>query len=614
MNPERRELFGRSTARVKRIQRHLTSSASRSKRNAKQGRQTLNPMIRGRILEKIDELQDARRGKGGYDVSDHLPGPTNDRRYDIKTLLREIQKVDNNGSNHMYWQKMQDRYCGGDRIANFVLPVISFSRTEPPILANKIVLSHPDDCSRIARTHVQKMPDQTIFLHTGVLSQIDNERWRRQRGHLNEAFLPDLSLRRLVPLSVRRANQSTRDLLAKVGPKGNVVQLNEFLLNETMAQLLLLLFGMPESVVKKYNGRVRDAFSYLLEVTGGTGGGAAEEMDLTKVQRSAAEIFMFASKVLKNAPQAIGVSELSRTSKEGDDVHDTVRSVAATTTKPLLKGWRGTDGIVGPLSARINDIETGSTNSRRETMEERIFNAATFVFAGHDTTANTMTWLLFEVSQRPEIQRRLHREVDAVASRLTSEGRALCYDDLRMFEYMTKCIAETLRLWPVVPNGTFRQLQFDDTVCGPGPAYKPVHVPKGTFVQIANWTRHRSKQLWGPDAETFNPDRAWKEDELWGDSHFPLGGFNPASERYSPFTYAPRDCMGKNFAHMEMRVILYTLFRHFSFDLAPPTSAYDSKTFMGVNRATLGPQDNGVDPSLPPTTGLYMRMTPRSQY
>ena len=119
----------------------------------------------------------------------------------------------------------------------------------------------------------------------------------------------------------------------------------------------------------------------------------------------------------------------------------------------------------------------------------------------------------------------------------------------------------------------------------------------------------RSK-LWGPDANEFNPDRVWQDEEIWG-SHFPLGGFNPASDRYSPFTFAPRDCMGKNFAQMQMRVILCSLFRRFSFDLAPPTSTFDRKTFLGVNRATLGPQDIGVDPSKPARLGLYLRLTPR---
>ena len=52
--------------------------------------------------------------------------------------------------------------------------------------------------------------------------------------------------------------------------------------------------------------------------------------------------------------------------------------------------------------------------------------------------------------------------------------------------FMTKCIMETLRRWPAVGNGTFREIQFDDTVCGGGPdGSTPVELPEGTYVQVS---------------------------------------------------------------------------------------------------------------------------------
>ena len=82
-----------------------------------------------------------------------------------------------------------------------------------------------------------------------------------------------------------------------------------------------------------------------------------------------------------------------------------------------------------------------------------------------------------------------------------------------------------MRLWPAVGNGSFRQLQFDDTVTGADG--KPVLLEKGTFVQISTWLRHRSPGLWGDDVDTFNPDRDFKGGEIWGDDdHYrgTLGG------------------------------------------------------------------------------------------
>ena len=104
-----------------------------------------------------------------------------------------------------------------------------------------------------------------------------------------------------------------------------------------------------------------------------------------------------------------------------------------------------------------------------------------------------------------------------------------------------------------------------------------VTLKKGTFVQVVNWTRHRNPRLWGPDVNEFNPDREWQGNEIWGMSSAAdengqgaWHGSNPASPRFSPFTFTPRDCLGKNFAQMEMRTILANVFRKYDVVLSEP--------------------------------------------
>ena len=455
------------------------------------------PIVRGNILAFFDQIENQLVSEDGYNLSEHLPGPMNDigagKKYaDVKAILAQIMRHTNAGTNHMLWMDFQNNYCNQNGVANFVQPVISFTRnnTRKPILTNHVILSDPEDCERIARMHVQKMPDQSLFLHTGVLTQLDNDRWKAQRSHLIEAFLPMQSLTGLFHLSDARARKANGFL--KNQARAGAVQMNEFLLNETMAQLMIVMFGLPDEMVEKNNKKVRNAFATQLEMTGGSVGGAKADMDQEATAAAAMDLLGFIGDFLEVAQHKSGISENVKYGRKVD----------------------------GPLSARIWDIS--------EDVEEKIFNAATFVFAGHDTTANTMSWLLYEVCRNKSIQEKLRAEVNAMFDSI-KPGETFNYSHMEKLPYMTRCLAETLRMWPVVPNGTFRALQFDDIVKGPGG--KDVTLKKGTYVQVTNWMRHRSTELWGPDAGTYNPDRDFTPGELWNGN--PFKAYNPQSARFS---------------------------------------------------------------------------------
>ena len=118
---------------------------------------------------------------------------------------------------------------------------------------------------------------------------------------------------------------------------------------------------------------------------------------------------------------------------------------------------------------------------------------------------------------------------------------------------------------------------------------KKVFVPKGTYIQIPNWSRHRNPLLWGKDVNIFNPDREFHDDEIWNGEV--LSSYNPSSKRFSPFTYGPRDCIGKNFSQMEMRIILLHLLRKYSFQLSHKQLYSYKEEDIGINKFTLGPRD-----------------------
>lgn len=462
--------------------------------------------------------------------------------------LEEVRRGITDGRIHTIWSRLQDEAAAKDaayartpRSVNIVVPRIQISDNEMPYLTQQVILHDPDDCAKIARRHVRKQPNFTPILFHGLISTTDNDHWKKQREHLNEVFLPQLSLSKIFPTSWSRAKHcATRmeRLRQESGPYG--VQVHDFFLHEAQAQLQLALFGMDEAFMDSTNEKIRQVFA-----------GACEEPEFGKDMC------------------------LDMMAKVGQNP-----AFAAASDAEVLNGQKK---IFGPLSKSVATAgkELGLN------MKDQFGNMMLVLFAGHDTTAHTMTWLTFELARHPKIQARLQAEIDTFFDQLG--GRDMVYEDCEKLPFLTRCTMETLRLWPAVGSGTYRQLQFDDTVTGPGG--KDVTLPKGTNVQVVTWMRHRNQALWGADADEFNPDRDFQGDELWQGS--PFKAFNPASPRFSPFTFQPRDCLGKNFAHMEIRVIIANLFRHFTFELSEPYAAWAPETHGPIEnfQATIGPRD-----------------------
>ena len=191
--------------------------------------------------------------------------------------------------------------------------------------------------------------------------------------------------------------------------------------------------------------------------------------------------------------------------------------------------------IHAPLARRLVDNGEDEDVMRDTT--------TTFAFAGHDTTANLMTWLVFEVCQVPRYLAQLRAEVDRAMAQC---GGELGFQDLLELPFLSSCITETLRLWPSVPNGTFRELQYDESFTTADGS--SIMAPQGTQVMIPVWNLHMNPELWGVDAHLFNPEREWRPEERY--DRLDKAG-NPQSHRYAPFAFTPRDCIGKNFAQME---------------------------------------------------------------
>lgn len=209
------------------------------------------------------------------------------------------------------------------------------------------------------------------------------------------------------------------------------------------------------------------------------------------------------------------------------------------------------------LLLEARDPETGAPLEDTALRNE----AAVIFMAGHETTANSLAWTWYLLSQSPEVEARLHAEL---AQELA--GRPPTLDDVPNLVYTRAVFEETIRLYPPVPL-LVRQAARDETIRG-----RPV--PAGSLVMVVPWLLHRHRKFWGkPDH--YIPERFLPENTQFRVRH-----------AYLPFSVGPRICAGAAFGLTEAILCLATLAQRARLRLAP------GAVVAPVCRLTLRPGDD----------------------
>lgn len=200
----------------------------------------------------------------------------------------------------------------------------------------------------------------------------------------------------------------------------------------------------------------------------------------------------------------------------------------------------GSDLLSMFMEAR--DEETGEGMSDRQLRDEII----TMLVAGHETTANALTWTLTLLARHPEVMARVHDELDRVVGDAPVE-----LAHLPQLAYTEQVFKESIRLYPPV-WALARRAKAPDVLSG-------YTIPAGSYVILSPYATHRHPAFW-PDPERFDPDRF-----EGGDRSRPKGA-------YFPFASGPRKCIGDHFAKMEGLVVLASLLQRFRVRLVPGQS------------------------------------------
>jgi cytochrome P450 len=163
----------------------------------------------------------------------------------------------------------------------------------------------------------------------------------------------------------------------------------------------------------------------------------------------------------------------------------------------------------------------------------------TIFFAGHETTARTMTFAWYALAANPHVAAQLYEELDSVLG-----GRTPATDDLRQLPYTLQVIKEVLRLYPAAP------IYARDAIAGD--RIDGFDVPAGAAVILSPYYTHRHPDFW-EEPERFDPDRWTREKEAMR-HHY----------AYHPFAAGPRICIGNNFSLLESHLLLAVLAQRFA--------------------------------------------------
>ncbi len=189
---------------------------------------------------------------------------------------------------------------------------------------------------------------------------------------------------------------------------------------------------------------------------------------------------------------------------------------------------------------RAEDEESNETMTNQQVRDEVI----TLMLAGHETTANALSWTWYLLSQHPDVAEKLHHELDSVMG-----DRPPTVADLSSLPYNRQVIEESMRLFPPAWATTRNTCEEDE--------FNGFRIPKGSIALVCPYTTHRHPDFWE------DPERFWPE------RFAPKHSQGRPKYAYFPFGGGPRLCIGKHFAMMEAQLLLATMAQRYHVKLDP---------------------------------------------
>ena len=265
-----------------------------------------------------------------------------------------------------------------------------------------------------------------------------------------------------------------------------------------------------------------------------------------------AEVYKYADTIVRGIDDLLSISEIRIWSTP--DLH---WHWGAPNYWKFNKARHAIDHIINEFVERRKNGETfghdllgvliaamGQDTKRSITDTELRDEITTLLVTGHESTANTITWMLYEMAKNPEIQEAVHKEILSVFP----DGDISIHEYANL-AYTKAVVSETMRLYPAAWSMARKNLE-DIEIHG-------THIPKHSNLMLSPYLMHRHRKYYH-NPEAFRPERF-----LNGE----MDGAHPYI--YFPFAGGPRRCIGEKFAWQEILSVICVLCKHLKFEIAP---------------------------------------------
>ncbi|MCJ1411557.1 hypothetical protein MMC19_005647 [Ptychographa xylographoides] len=353
------------------------------------------------------------------------------------------------------------------------------------------------------------------FLGKGIFTQ-DGHKWKHSRELLRRPFV------RMQYQNLHGFTEHIDDLIAKLTASschGEMVDLQPLFFRFTLATTTALIFGQP---VRDFDNEEQHAFAASFDYAS----------EISAIRMRLAELYwVYTPFKYRRACR-------------------TVKRYAMDFVNQALTHQRDSPDKSPGRYAFIEDLYAELQDPIL--VRDQLIHV---LIAGRDTTACLLSWTFFLLVRHPLVLCRLRKEINDVMGHEQNLNRA----NIQKLHYLKCVLNETSRLYPQLPVNVRFATKTTVIPQGGGPdGQSPVLLRKGMGIGIAVYHMHRSKNLYGPDADSFRPER-WEGDELknigWG---------------FMPFHGGPRQCLGKDFALMEASCAVVRILQIFPNIRLPP--------------------------------------------